>query len=232
LRFVGGRERIRTSNGISVDTRSVNDPSFGEIAAIVNRTLQLRGMWFFQVKRAADGALALLEVAPRVAGAMGLQRNLGVNLPLAALYDAMGLDVEFRRNANDLRMDRALEAHFVQPQTYQHVYIDLDDCLVQRGEVDLAAIAFLYQCRNRGIAVHVLSRHAANLQAALTRYCLGAVLTSVIHVTDGSPKSRWITKRDAIFIDDSFRERKDVIDTLGIPAFAPDAIESLIDWRR
>jgi hypothetical protein len=189
-------------------------------------------MWFFQVKRAADGELALLEIAPRVAGAMGLQRNLGVNLPLAALYDAMGHDVEFRPNEYDLRMDRALEAHFVLPFTYRHVYLDLDDCLVQHGEVDLTAVAFLYQCRNRGIAVHLISRHAAGLQQTLTRYCLGTLLTSVIHITDGSPKSRWITERDAIFIDDSFRERKDVIDTLGLPAFGPDAIESLIDWRR
>jgi hypothetical protein len=232
LRFVGGRERIRTSSGISVDTRPVEEPMFAEMAAIINRTLELRGMWFFQVKRATEGVLALLEIAPRVSGAMGLQRNLGVNLPLAALYDAMGQDVDFRRTAYDLRMDRALEAHFVLPHTYQHVYVDLDDCLVLRGEVNLTAIAFLYQCRNRGIAIHLISRHAASLQETLTRYCLGGLLTSVIHVTDGSPKSRWITERDAIFIDDSFRERKDVIDTVGIPAFAPDAIESLIDWRR
>lgn len=232
LRFTGGRERVRTSSGISVDTRAVDDFEFAEIAAIINGRLALRGMWFFQVKRAADGALALLEIAPRVAGAMGLQRNLGANLPLAALYDAMGQDVDFRRNAYDLRMDRALEAHFVLPHVYRHVYMDLDDCLVQRGEVDLAAIAFLYQCRNRGVSVHLLSRHAADLQETLARYCLGTLLTSVIHVTDSSPKSRWITERDAIFIDDSFRERKDVIDTLAIPAFGPEAIESLIDWRR
>jgi hypothetical protein len=232
LRFVGGRTRIRTSNGISVDTRPVEDPAFDALAAIINHTVELRGMWFFQVKRAADGALVLLEIAPRVAGAMGLQRSRGVNLPLAALYDAMGLDVDFRPNAYDLRMDRALEAHFVLPLRYQHVYMDLDDCLVQRGEVDLTAIAFLYQCRNRGVAVHLLSRHAADLHATLARYCLGSLITTVIHVADGSPKSQWITERDAILIDDSFRERKDVIDTLGIPAFAPDAIESLIDWRR
>ena len=37
--------------------------------------------------------------------------------------------------------------------------------------------------------------------------------------------------RQAIFIDDSFAERRKVHQTLGIAVFDVDMVESLIDWR-
>jgi hypothetical protein len=37
--------------------------------------------------------------------------------------------------------------------------------------------------------------------------------------------------REAIFIDDSFAERRQVQEALGIPTFAVDALECLLDWR-
>lgn len=232
VRFVGGRERVRTSSGISVDTREVADPAFESLAGIINAKVRLRGVWFFQVKRTRDGAFALLEIAPRVAGASGYFRNLGVNLPLAALFDRMDVDVSFLRGTHALRMDRALEARFTTDLAYRHVYLDLDDTLLQRGAVDLTMIAFVHQCRNRGIEVHLLSRHARDVGETLRAHGLAGLFRSVLHVTDATPKSRLIAQRDAIFVDDSFRERKEVHDALGIPVFAPDAVESLIDWRR
>jgi hypothetical protein len=232
LRFAGGRERIRTASGISVDTRPVATEAFQQLAEVINRTLRLRGVWFFQLKRAADGALALLEIGPRVAGAMGLHRNLGLNLPLTAFFDRLDQEVELRRTPVDLRMDRALEAHFAFDHPYRHVYLDLDDTLIQDGKVNLPAIAFVYQCRNRGVAVHLLSRHAADLGATLSRHGLAGLFRTTTHVAEGMTKSGYITERDAIFIDDSFRERREVMDSVGIPTFAPDAIECLLDWRR
>jgi hypothetical protein len=38
-------------------------------------------------------------------------------------------------------------------------------------------------------------------------------------------------EKNAIFIDDSFAERKKVHDVLGIPVYDVDMVESLIDWR-
>ena len=82
LIFVGVRERTRIQNGISVNTKPVHDPAAKAIAMKIIVVLELRGMWFFQLKRAADGDLALMEIAPRLAGGMGMYRNLGVNLAL------------------------------------------------------------------------------------------------------------------------------------------------------
>ncbi|MEA5053878.1 MAG: ATP-grasp domain-containing protein, partial [Propionicimonas sp.] len=68
LLFVGPRVRNRIRNGISVNSATVElTTEIQQIAEAINRTLVLRGQWFFQVKEAADGRLKLLEVAPRVA---------------------------------------------------------------------------------------------------------------------------------------------------------------------
>ena len=55
LLFSGGRERTRISNGISVRTSPIDNPKFREMAEVINRTLVLRGMWFFQVKENKGG---------------------------------------------------------------------------------------------------------------------------------------------------------------------------------
>lgn len=41
-------------------------------------------------------------------------------------------------------------------------------------------------------------------------------------------KYKYITKKDAIFIDDSFSERKKINDKLGLPVFSPDMVECLL----
>lgn len=94
LRFVGPhRERARILNGISVNSFPVKDPVFSNMAEVINKNLKLRGVWFFQVKEAKDGELGLMEIAPRVGGTMGLTRNMGVNLPLLTILDAMDTEI-------------------------------------------------------------------------------------------------------------------------------------------
>jgi hypothetical protein len=44
-------------------------------------------------------------------------------------------------------------------------------------------------------------------------------------------KSSFIQNTNSIFIDDSFAERKEVFDTLKIPVFSLDAVESLMFWK-
>ncbi|HNR36517.1 MAG TPA: ATP-grasp domain-containing protein [Candidatus Hydrogenedentes bacterium] len=232
LRFAGARERLRTQGGISVDTRPVSDPIFREWAERIHGALSFRGPWFFQAKRDAAGELALLEAAPRVSGGMGLYRNLGVNLPLLAVYDRLDLDVEIACNTFPIEMDRALCNRFLAPIEYDDVYIDLDDTLIIDGEVNALLAAFIFQCRNRGIRVHLVSRHAGDLGATLGQYRLAGLFDSIVPVGALADKSAHIAEKKAIFIDDSFAERKRVQEALGIPVFAPDAIECLLDWRR
>jgi len=229
LRFIGARERTRIQNGISVHTRPVNHQSFQEIARTINATLELRGAWFFQVKKTVDEELALMEIAPRVAGTMALYRNLGVNFALLTIFDAMGFDVSILSNKCHLELDRALAARFKTNIDYQHLYIDLDDCLVREDKVNPLAVALLYQCLNRNVQIHLLTRHASSVDETLKRHRLKGLFDEVVHLELNDRKSAYIREKKSIFIDDSFAEREEVKDVRGIPVFAPDAIECLLE---
>jgi hypothetical protein len=231
LRFVGPRKRSRTMNGISVDTEPVTGGEFSTIAHTINGRFAFRGVWFFQLKRAEDGALTLLEVAPRVAGSMAMHRSLGVNLALLSVFDRAGFDVTIEPNSFGIVLDRALGNAYSIDLTYNHVYVDFDDTLVVGGEVSVIAVAFLYQCRNRGVKTHLLSRHKQDLRETLKRYALTELFDECQSIGEVTPKSRYIGHRDSIFIDDSFAERSEVHRQRGIPVFGPDAIECLMDWR-
>lgn len=231
LRFAGPRQRIRVRNGISVDTRPVSNPQCEEYARRINAALRFRGAWFFQVKSRADGELALLEAAPRVSGGMGLFRNMGVNLPLLSAFDALDFDVEILKPAYDLEMDRALISRFTHDLRYEHVYLDFDDTLTFNGGINPLVAAFVFQCRNRGIGVHLLSRHRGDITAELQKHAVEQLFDSIKVVDAIECKSRYIHHAPAIFIDDSFAERKRVHEALGIPVFGVDALDALLDWR-
>ena len=228
LLFCGGRERVRISNGISVRTVPVEYPEFLEMAEIINKKLRFQGAWFFQVKENKSGRLALMEIAPRVAGAMGLYRNLGINFPLLSLYDAAGHDIKLIHNNFPIVFDRALASRFRVSLEYQHVYVDFDDCIVIGGKLNLQMVAFLYQCLNRGVGISLLTRHAGNLDASLKAYRLAQLFDVVVNIKDSAPKSEYIKEPRSIFIDDSFSERQEVKFKTGVPVFAPDAVESLL----
>jgi hypothetical protein len=227
LVFAQPRTRTRIMNGISVRTSFVDDPRLVQMAHIINNKMSFKGAWFFQVKLAGDGEPALMEIAPRIAGAMGLCRGAGVNLPLMSIYDAEGQTVSAMLNPSVKEMDRALYGRFHLDCSYRHIYVDLDDCLICNGEVNVDLIKFLFQCLNRGIKLHLLTRHASVPEETLSQYRLGMIFDTITHITDGSTKAQHIRYPDAIFIDDSFRERKSVYDALHIPVFAPDAVEVL-----
>jgi hypothetical protein len=169
-----------------------------------------------------------MEVAPRVAGAMGLTRCRGVNLPLISLFDALDLDVSIFENRGDMVIDRALENRYKHSAAYDHVYLDFDDLVVVDGKVSPAVMAFVYQCLNRGVQLHLLSRHQGDLSAELKRFKLTELFVDAVQVGEDEEKVSFITQRAAIFIDDSFHERKAVHDALGIPVFDAHMLESLL----
>ena len=233
LRFSGARERIRVANGISVHTRPVDNAPFQPLAEAINDALVFRGPWFFQAKKRASGELVLIEAAPRVSGSMGLYRVLGVNFALLGLYDRMGYDVELLVNDLSVEMDRALFNRYRVDCEYRRVYIDLDDTILDAGGVNPFAMAFLHQCRARGITLHLVTRHALEPMETLRPLGLECLFDAVHHVTGGECKSTVIEPgAGAIFIDDSFAERKRVHEATGMPVFGADALEALIDWRR
>lgn len=227
LIFSQPRTRARIMNGISVKTAPINRKDLKEMAAVINSKLTLRGAWFFQVKETKSGEPALMEIAPRIAGAMGFCRGAGVNLPLIALYDVEGYSVSAELNPRVIEMDRALENTYRFDFEYKHVYVDLDDCVVCNGKINTRLIAFLYQCINKMISIHLITRHKGDLNQVLQKCRLLRLFDTVTHISDGSDKAAHIKHNDAIFIDDSFCERENVRIKKAIPVFAPDAVESV-----
>lgn len=233
LRFVGPRIRQRIKNGIAVSSSTIElTDEIQGIAERINETLSFRGQWFFQVKESRDGQLKLLEIGPRVAGTMNLYRNRGVNLPLLSLLDRQGFDVEILDNGFEATVDRALINRHELRFEYSTVYIDFDDTLTLGDHVNTKVLAYLYQARNTGKEIILLTRHANELDNTLHKMAISKTLfTSIIHITDGTPKSRFIDQSDAVFIDDSFAERLDVATHTKAKVFDVDGVESLLDWR-
>ncbi len=232
LLFAGARRRMRISNGISVHTEPVAHPALDEMAKKINDRLVFRGAWFFQARERANGEPVLMEIAPRIAGSMALHRSLGVNLTALSLFDRMNLDVDVLPNRRSGAMDRALVSRYESDFSYQAVYVDLDDCLIADGKVNGELMRFLYQARNEGKQIFLLSRHRADVHKTLKQFAIASELfDQILLVGPQDPKSAFIHHLPAIFIDDSHAERKEVRQQLNIPVFAPDAVEALINWK-
>jgi hypothetical protein len=230
LRFVGPRGRDRISNGISVHTSPVPAvaPEFRRLAETLNRALPFRGAWFFQAKRDTAGHLTLLEIASRLGGSSALHRALGVNFALLSVFDAFDVDVDIVANGYAIELDRALDNRYKTDLAYSTVYIDLDDTLIVDGKVNLEAIAFLYKCRNEAKTIVLITKHAGNLPEDLARFRIAPLFDRVIHLKPEDEKSAHVDRTDAIFIDDSFSERRKVAGTCRIPVFDVHMIEALL----
>lgn len=228
LLFAGARVRRRMRNGISVNTASVLLEGVEAIARKIHSALQMRGAWFFQLKRAADGELALLEVAPRIAGSMSTHRVIGVNFPLLTIFEQERAPIRMLLNGDDIELDRALRNRFRHPIRFSTLYIDLDDTLILNEKINIDAVNLVFQCLNRGIRVKLLTRHAGDLPMTLRRFRLTGLFDEVIHLSAKDRKSDHIKESDAIFVDDSFAERWEVNQQLGIRTFDCSMIELLL----
>ena len=226
------RKRVRTRNGISVNTISSPLPDkVKEIAESINKEIKMSGVWFFQVKIDKGGNYKLLEIAPRVAGSMSLSRVRGFNYILNAVYQAMGYEVKSLPHTIDMvEEDRALSNEYKLGIKYSTAYIDLDDTIIIGDKVNTELIQFLYQCQNNKVTLKLISRHATIEQETLKKYNIDVNLfKEIIHVEEPEKKSKYIREKDAILIDDSFRERYDVSKEKGIPVFDLDGVAALIE---
>lgn len=231
LRFVGARVRVRTANGISVDTYTIKDQRFQNIAKVINKNINLRGAWFFQVKERVNDDLVLLEIAPRIAGSMALYRPLGINFPLLTVFDGMGMDIDLLNNKYFIEMDRALINRYIVKLNYNFVYIDLDDTVIFQKKINPQIMMFLAQCINKNIKIILLTKHKEDIKKTLKFYRVKSIFDKIILIGKSQEKTAFISQKNAIFIDDSYGERKRVAEKLKIPVFDTVAIESLLDWR-
>jgi hypothetical protein len=139
--------------------------------------------------------------------------------------------VELLGNGNAELLDRAFISRFSTDIAYDTVYVDFDDTLIVDGKVNTELMGFLYQARNAGKELVLLSRHSTELLPDLERYAISpALFSEIIRLDRAGDKTRFIRPR-SIFIDDSFAERRRVKEACHIPVFDLDMVESLLDWR-
>lgn len=230
--FAAARRRVQAKTGIAVLTETVLLPEAADYAARIQRVLGMQGAWFFQMKADAQGQLKLLEIAPRIAGSMALSRALGPNLPLLSLYAAAGHKVQIDAFAGEVRLGRSLDTHFIDHRPFDALYIDLDDTLVVHDTVNSRLVALIYNCHNRGIPVHLITRHQGDLLAYLNRFRLAHLFTRIIHIADpDEPKAIYITEANAVLVDDSFRERHTALELRGTRGYDAAGALCLMDER-
>lgn len=234
LLFVGSRERSRTMNGISVNTKTDKELTnkFIEIAKLINENVNFTGAWFFQMKNDINGVPKLLEIACRFAGSSAVHRIQGVNFALSSLYLTIGINSKFIVNNFNVEMDRSIKSIYKLDIFYDTIFFDLDDTIIIDQKINLNAISLIFQCKNNGVKIILITKHNDNLKKTLKKFNLNQLFDDVIHISKNDDKTEFIKKRkytNSIFIDDSFSERQNVHNKLNIPVFGIDCINSLIN---
>ena len=163
---------------------------------------------------------------------MALNRVLGVNFPLLSLYEQKRMPVRIMTNSLNVDIDRALVNRYDHNLFYTTVYVDLDDTLIFKGEINTKLVAFLYQCINQGKKLVLITRRSADVAKTLLRYRLSSIFDEVVSVpARPTSKAQYIKEKDSILIDDSFSERYTTHAELGLPTFDCSMLEMLINDR-
>lgn len=229
LLYIGPRSRERVTGGISMCSRRLSaDAQVMSIGEAINQRLRLRGPWFFQLKRDAQGQWKLLELSCRLSSSSVQQRAAGINLALMAVQDFMGRDLTTLEDSRVSRVERRLATSLVLDYEFDTACFDLDDTLLLGdGMANPAAMRLAYRLLQLGKRLVLLTRHPVDPLPALKAAHIPATLFErIVHLSQGEPKSHHIPLR-AIFIDNHFPERLEVSRSLGIPVFDMDALDLL-----
>ncbi len=93
------RERLRVDSGIAVCGVTKRDAALEEFGRMVAERIHLTGVANVQVKDAASGEPALLEVNPRFPGTMPLTVASGIDMPKLCVGEALGSPIRCGRIA-------------------------------------------------------------------------------------------------------------------------------------
>lgn len=240
LLFCNPRVRTRLMNGITARGNNIElTEEFQEVMNSLNSKIEFRGYWFAQLKRDVNGNLKLLEICTRFAGSFAISKGKGVNLPLLALCDFSGLETEVVQNDYVVECDKTYIDRYRLGLTYQHVYVDYDDTVTFKSgtAVNPYVMAFLYQCKSKGMKISLITRHKDTFNETIDESfkklsICKELFDEVIELKWNEKKPDYIIDRtNSIFIDNSFKERKEVHDICKIPVFDISNVDSLFDWR-
>ena len=207
LIFVSGRHRKVIENGISEETSIIYNKLFNKIAELINLNIKFVGAWFFQLKTDFTGNLKILEVSPRIAGGSNINRLNGVNLTQLNLYQFLGNNVTIYPQ-NIVKSIKRKSPKF--NLKFNRIFLDYDDTYI--------FVKNIIESLNTEIIIVTRSKIIID------------VPYQVIYVKNTELKSDIINKigtHDSIFIDDSFKEREDVLLNCGIPCISIEDVNFL-----
>ena len=200
------------------------------IAEVLNERLLFLGCWYFQVKQNRSGKLKLLEIACRTSGGMTLYRHMGVNFHMMGIFELFGIDTSYVLLDTHLQFERRFLTKYHSDIEYRTVYIDFDDTIIVEDKVCDVVIRFIYQCINNGKRLILLTRHDGDMNEIFNKHRLnGNMFDDIIHMTFDDEKYDYIKDEGAIFIDNSFAERKKVSERFHIPVFDVDMVDMLLE---
>jgi carbamoyl-phosphate synthase large subunit len=87
------RIRKKIINGITVEGEFVKEENIIAYCSQVLHELQLHGNIGIQVKKSAEGQFLILEINPRVQGTISAALGAGINLPVLAVKQQMGMTI-------------------------------------------------------------------------------------------------------------------------------------------
>lgn len=230
--YSGARTREKTTRGISVQSTLIRDhklnTQFSKYAKIISESLNMNGVWFYQMKLDKNNVLKLLEVGPRVSGTMMLNRARGINFVELALYQKLGYNVEVVYNDIDISLARSLVPVYKHNINYTSLYIDFDDTLlIDEKYINPNLMSLIFQVKNENKTVTLITKNKKNnLTKILHKFGITNLFDDIIHITDKDKKINFMVE-NSLLIDDSFNERKEVIQR-GMYAYGIDNIDVLI----
>tara|TARA_Y100001972_G_scaffold124128_1_gene172661 strand:+ start:627 stop:1790 length:1164 start_codon:yes stop_codon:yes gene_type:complete len=210
LIYVNPRLRKTVINGISETTSIVDIPHVKQIATKINTLFRFKGSWFFQLKQDKNNNLKFLEIAPRIGGGSNINRLNGVNLTLSDLYQHLGYDINIVPQNLITEVNRKIPKYNL---NFDTLLVDYDDTFGYIKDI-------LYKLNKEII---IITRSKVKIKTIIPH--------KTIYVKENQNKSDIINslnKPHAIFIDDSFKERKDVFLNCNIPCLTPEETQYLI----
>jgi|GEM_PF-4620275 len=224
--FLTGRSRSKIRMGTAVAGRVLDDAYLREVGLLLWAATKIQGIWFFQMRRDAQGKWSLLEVDCRVAGSMGWSRSQGVNLPKLALWISDGLKVEARpvRISNTYVRHLAFKAVFI--NEWRVIFVDWDDTMVVNGRLNKYLVGFLFMEKSRGVDIKLLSKHLGDLDSEVLRFGITGLFDEIIHLEEGQKKEEFMCD-GCLFIDDSFSQRNAAMARWNCTALGPDMSDLL-----
>lgn len=220
LLFAGARERVTSKAGIAEMSEPVQDEKINDIASIINDNLEFNGAWFFQLKKSEQDEYVLLEIGPRISGGMSMYRMSGINFPELSIYCKIGTPVTIRNENINVSFCKFFKPVFKHNVTYDHLYVDYDDCLYLDDKINTELMCLVLQAKNEGKGVHILTRRVHGLKRSIYSF-----FDSVTVVPKDISKQDFI-KDNSVFIDDSFAERNSITDS-SVHCFGLDNFQML-----